>query len=60
MMTEKLELCKYISTNSNLPMKLLAKKSIGWLRSMKERVDADNRKSKFNKSMGYIARVEDN
>lgn len=52
-MTEKLELCKYISANSDLPMKLLYKKSIGWLRTMKERVDTDNRKTKFNKSMGY-------
>lgn len=52
-MNEKLELCKYINTNSKLPMRLLAKKSIGWLRSMKERIDSDKRESKFNKSMGY-------
>jgi hypothetical protein len=49
----RLDLIKYISKNSNLSMRLLSKKSIGWLRSMKTRIDADLHKNKFNKSQGY-------
>jgi hypothetical protein len=49
----RLDLIKFISKNSNLSMRLLSKKSIGWLRSMKTRIDADLHKTKFNKSQGY-------
>jgi len=50
---EKLELIHYISTNSTLPYTLLTKKSIGWLRSMKARLEAEQKQNKFNKMMGY-------
>ena len=49
----RLDLIKYISKNSDLSMRLLSKKSTGWLRSMKIRIDEGLHQKKFNKSQGY-------
>ena len=52
-MTEKLELCKWIYKNSGLSMKVLSKKSVPYLKALKDRIEDDQRKAKFNKSQGY-------
>jgi len=54
-MTEKLELCKWIYKNSTIPMKVLSKKSVPYLRALREQIETEQRRDKFNKMMGYRA-----
>jgi hypothetical protein len=34
-------------------MRILSKKNVNYLRALKERIDTDKRKERFNKSQGY-------
>ena len=52
-MTEKLDLCKWIFKHSTIPMKTLSKKSVSYLRRLKEVIESNERQDKFNKMMHH-------